>query len=212
MKYTIIGLVILVAFGAAFWLLWDKGKKEDDGFGPGPSSGAESDAPSGEKKTEPTPAAGTRGPGETGSGGTGEKGAAEESPGTAAPAERKGSRLLETDGEEVGEFVKGQEEVIPWLRGEKDSKGAGGTGTTLHTVETTTSLFSLAEDLLGDGARWREIMELNSDVVRDPDRVPRGTVLKIPGATKKTSSLWDSLEKGAKKGSSSGTKLSDLVD
>lgn len=42
------------------------------------------------------------------------------------------------------------------------------------------SLSHLAARHLGDPNRWREIVELNADVITNPDRVPAGTELKIP--------------------------------
>lgn len=42
------------------------------------------------------------------------------------------------------------------------------------------SLWGVATRTLGNGARWREIFEANSDVLTDPDFVAPGTRLKIP--------------------------------
>ncbi len=42
------------------------------------------------------------------------------------------------------------------------------------------SLWGVAARTLGNGARWREIFEANTDVLTDPDFVAPGTRLKIP--------------------------------
>ncbi|MFQ6674364.1 MAG: multiheme c-type cytochrome, partial [Fidelibacterota bacterium] len=48
-----------------------------------------------------------------------------------------------------------------------------------HQVRAGESLWSLAEQYLGKGSRWTDIYELNQEVIRDPDMVLIGQVLKI---------------------------------
>ncbi len=49
-----------------------------------------------------------------------------------------------------------------------------------YTVRAGDSLSDISQRLLGTTKRWREIYELNRDVISDPDNVKVGTVLKIP--------------------------------
>jgi 2',3'-cyclic-nucleotide 2'-phosphodiesterase (5'-nucleotidase family) len=49
-----------------------------------------------------------------------------------------------------------------------------------HTVENNESLYTIARDLLGSGARWGEIYELNSELITDPRLIQIGWQLRIP--------------------------------
>jgi tetratricopeptide (TPR) repeat protein len=49
-----------------------------------------------------------------------------------------------------------------------------------HTVVNGDSLWTIARDRLGDGHRFREIIELNPDLKRRPDALKPGQVLKLP--------------------------------
>ena len=48
-----------------------------------------------------------------------------------------------------------------------------------HTVVYGETLTTIAEDYLGDAARWKEIQALNPEI-KDPDRIPEGMVIKLP--------------------------------
>ncbi len=49
-----------------------------------------------------------------------------------------------------------------------------------YTVEDGDCLWQIAEDLLGDGMRWHEIYELNSDIIgNNPDLIYPGTQLLL---------------------------------
>ena len=50
---------------------------------------------------------------------------------------------------------------------------------TTHTVKPGETLWTLARIYLGDGHRWRELYELNRDVVSEPRSLPAGAVLKL---------------------------------
>ena len=49
-----------------------------------------------------------------------------------------------------------------------------------YTVRRGDSLWKIADRLLGDGARFREIFDLNRGVLDQPDFILPGTVLKVP--------------------------------
>ena len=49
-----------------------------------------------------------------------------------------------------------------------------------YTVESGDSLWKIAEELYGDGAKYTHIFEANRDTLDDPDRIFPGQVLKIP--------------------------------
>ena len=48
-----------------------------------------------------------------------------------------------------------------------------------HTVVYGETLTTIAEDYLGDAARWKEIQALNPEI-KDPDRIPEGMTIKLP--------------------------------
>ena len=54
------------------------------------------------------------------------------------------------------------------------------TSTRTYTVEKGDSLSKIAQRLLGDANRWREIFDANRDQIRDPDLIHPGQVLKLP--------------------------------
>lgn len=58
------------------------------------------------------------------------------------------------------------------------AKDAGGPRT--HTVKDGESLWKIAKQELGSGARWKEIYEANRDVLSTPDAVHTGLKLRIP--------------------------------
>jgi nucleoid-associated protein YgaU len=51
-----------------------------------------------------------------------------------------------------------------------------------YTVVAGDSLSKIAKKLLGNANRWRDIHALNKDVVKNPDVIHPGQVLKIPDA------------------------------
>ena len=52
----------------------------------------------------------------------------------------------------------------------------------VHTVNEGESLWDIARDVLGDGHRFQEIIDLNPELKRFPDRLRPGQVLKLPAA------------------------------
>lgn len=52
-----------------------------------------------------------------------------------------------------------------------------------YSVGKGDTLWRIAKEKLGSGDRWREIYELNKNVLTDPNRIFPGMVLKLPGAS-----------------------------
>jgi nucleoid-associated protein YgaU len=51
-----------------------------------------------------------------------------------------------------------------------------------HTVEKGDTLWKIAEKHLGNGSRYPEIFEANKPMLKDPDKIYPGQMLRIPGA------------------------------
>jgi len=59
--------------------------------------------------------------------------------------------------------------------------GATETKTKTYTVDSGDNLSAIAKQELGDANRWREIYELNKDLIGDnPDLIQPGMELKLP--------------------------------
>ena len=62
----------------------------------------------------------------------------------------------------------------------KDLKGRGQQEARSYVVKSGDSLSKIAEELLGDPDRWREIFEANKDKIDDPNAIKVGQELSIP--------------------------------
>jgi nucleoid-associated protein YgaU len=49
-----------------------------------------------------------------------------------------------------------------------------------YTIKPGDNLSEISQQLLGTSRRWREIYELNTNLIRDPDNVPAGVTIRIP--------------------------------
>ena len=49
-----------------------------------------------------------------------------------------------------------------------------------HTVVKGDNLWKISEKTLGSGARYKEIFEANRPMLKDPDKIYPGQVLRIP--------------------------------
>ena len=49
-----------------------------------------------------------------------------------------------------------------------------------YTVVAGDSLSKIAKKLYGDAQQWQQIYEANKDVIKNPDQIYPGQVLKIP--------------------------------
>lgn len=54
------------------------------------------------------------------------------------------------------------------------------TDTQIHTVEKGDTLSKLAQMYLGNGNQWRQIFELNTDTISNPNKIKIGQKIKIP--------------------------------
>ncbi|MHB0740855.1 LysM peptidoglycan-binding domain-containing protein [Peptostreptococcus anaerobius] len=54
------------------------------------------------------------------------------------------------------------------------------TGYSTHKIKYGDCLWNIAKKNLGKGSRWTEIQALNKDVIKNPNKIPLGTVIKIP--------------------------------
>ena len=57
---------------------------------------------------------------------------------------------------------------------------AGGDEPTFHTVEKGDTLWAISKKALGDGNRYNEIFEANKPMLKHPDKIYPGQVLRIP--------------------------------
>jgi nucleoid-associated protein YgaU len=51
-----------------------------------------------------------------------------------------------------------------------------------YTVAAGDSLSKIAKKLYGDANKWKRIFEANRDIIKNPDLIKPGQVLKIPDA------------------------------
>ena len=51
-----------------------------------------------------------------------------------------------------------------------------------YTVVSGDNLSKIAKSIYGDANKWRKIYEANTDIIKDPDKIRPGQVLKIPEA------------------------------
>ena len=58
-----------------------------------------------------------------------------------------------------------------------DQAGGGGT---FHTVEKGDTLWAIAEKTMGNGSKYQAIFEANKPMLKDPDVIYPGQVLRIP--------------------------------
>ncbi|HEY9857253.1 MAG TPA: glucosaminidase domain-containing protein [Stenomitos sp.] len=67
----------------------------------------------------------------------------------------------------------------PQIPGDSFVRAGGGS----YTVQSGDSLSKIAQRTLGNGNRWREIYDLNRDVLNNPNLIRPGQVLKLPGGS-----------------------------
>ena len=73
-----------------------------------------------------------------------------------------------------------RESVLPEMK-DRQVSSASDKRYISYVVQKDDSLWKIAKNYLGDGNRWREIYELNRDVIKNPDKLPQKQVILIPG-------------------------------
>ena len=79
----------------------------------------------------------------------------------------------------------GNRKNLPTKKATKTSKKrppAGQTAQPYYQIRPGDRYATIAEHLLGDRSRWREIHELNKDIFPDPGRIRYGVRIRLPGA------------------------------
>ena len=71
--------------------------------------------------------------------------------------------------------VRGVAKVEEEIKAEKDAAEP-----VFHTVEKGDTLWAISEKTLGKGARYMEIFEANKPMLKDPDKIYPGQMLRIP--------------------------------
>ena len=61
-----------------------------------------------------------------------------------------------------------------------NDKTSGGSDGVFHTVEKGDTLWAIAEKTMGNGSKYNEIFEANKPLLKDPDEIYPGQVLRIP--------------------------------
>jgi nucleoid-associated protein YgaU len=98
--------------------------------------------------------------------------------GLADPNElRAGHHLRLPPAEELGAAPKGTAESRP-----PDPPAEAGPAYASYEVKPGDSLSAIASRFLGSPGRWRDLYELNRDVIDDPDNVRAGSVIRVPTA------------------------------
>ena len=59
-------------------------------------------------------------------------------------------------------------------------EGDGSPDASNYTVKSGDCLWNIAKKLLGDGTRWKEIYELNTDKIENPNLIYPGQQLTMP--------------------------------
>jgi nucleoid-associated protein YgaU len=72
---------------------------------------------------------------------------------------------------------------LPGVQGIASPRGTNSGATRWHTVGEGETLMSIARTYYGDGAMVSHLFNANRDRLLAPDRVPEGTVLRIPPST-----------------------------
>ena len=60
------------------------------------------------------------------------------------------------------------------------AKSASPSENRTYTVKKGDSLWKIAKQFYGDGGLWSRIHDANRNVIKDPDRIQPGSVLRIP--------------------------------
>jgi nucleoid-associated protein YgaU len=62
------------------------------------------------------------------------------------------------------------------------SSTAGAKGGRIYTIAKGDTLGKIAKQFYGDAKQWKKIHEANKDIIKNPDLIYPGQVIKIPDA------------------------------
>ncbi|MGV3548248.1 tetratricopeptide repeat protein [Rhizobium sp.] len=105
------------------------------------------------------------------------KAAQEEKPSDTTRSIAVAAALPRTEMKAVGE---GQPKAATETTAEEPKAGEKAVDPAVYTVNKGESLWNIARDVLGDGQRFRELIDLNPELKRFPDRLQPGQTLKMP--------------------------------
>lgn len=77
-------------------------------------------------------------------------------------------------------FARGEEAAVRPV--DKPADAAPGVAADHYTVRSGDTLWKIAVEVYGDGARYAEIFEANRDLLDSPDRILPGQELRLPPA------------------------------
>jgi nucleoid-associated protein YgaU len=77
-------------------------------------------------------------------------------------------------------FMLDNEPDFSDVEGGSSSTAPKPAGASTYTVVKGDSLSKIAKQLYGDAQQWQQIYEANKDVIKNPDQIYPGQVLKIP--------------------------------
>ena len=63
---------------------------------------------------------------------------------------------------------------------ERPTKATKAVKTVNYTIKEDDRLWDIARDHLGKGGRWQEIVDLNRDIIKNPDVLPIGRTIRLP--------------------------------
>ena len=88
----------------------------------------------------------------------------------AAPAATEGDQLMPSF----------KSTTMPYSQGEGDVQSVPSEKVTQYTVEKDDTLQKISKKVYGSFGKWTEIYDANKDVIKNPNFVKPGTILKIP--------------------------------
>jgi nucleoid-associated protein YgaU len=88
----------------------------------------------------------------------------------------KGVKEVNADDFEVEDSEEEEDDDDDDRPGPKPSSGSA----TTYTVKSGDTLSKIAKDFYGDASKYKKIFEANKDILKDPNMIKVGQVLKIP--------------------------------
>ena len=70
--------------------------------------------------------------------------------------------------------------TLPWLASAQTVEVTVDGSAKTYTFRSGDTLSSVAAQHLGSSAKWQELLAANKTAIKDPNRIPIGTVITIP--------------------------------